>query len=101
MNTDTVAIIGEILTLSTNSTRHYMNALYLIIGPEASSAGVGSGICGAITWCSQASSSAAKAVGSSIGGETQQQLFSWCSQIQPMGYRGVLPKRTKEINTRV
>lgn len=72
-----------------------MNALYLIKGPEAGSASVGSGVCGAIRWCSQTSSYTCKAVGSSIGGETQQQLLSWCSQSQPVGYRRVLTKRKR------
>lgn len=63
-----------------------MNVQYLIEGPEASSASVWPGICRAVSWCSQASSNAAKTEGSSVGGETQQQLLSWCSKSQPVGY---------------
>lgn len=62
-----------------------MSVLYLIIGPEASSTSVGSSICRAVSWCSKASGTGAKAVGSSVGGEAQQQLLSWCSQRQPVG----------------
>lgn len=98
MRTDATAIIGKILILNTNGIRHYTNVVYLIIGPESSSASVGSSICGAVSWCSEASGTSAKAVGSSVGGETQQQLLSRCSQSHPMGYRRVLTKRTKETN---
>lgn len=62
-----------------------MNVLYLIKGPEAGSASVGSSVCGAVSWRSKAGSAATKAVGSSVGGETQQQLLSWCSQSHPRG----------------
>ena len=78
-----------------------MNVHYLIEGPESGSASVGSGVCGAVTWSSQAVGTANKAVGTSIGGETQQQLLSWCLLSQPVGYRRILTERESILNINV
>lgn len=70
-----------------------MDPFYLIIGPEASSASVGSGVCGAVCCRSEAAGSTAEAEGSPVGGETHQQLLSRCAQVNPVGDGRVLIKR--------
>lgn len=80
-------------TFGTNQV--FQMKLYLIVGPKSFSASVGSSICRAFGWCSQASSCTGETEGSSIGGETQKQLLSWCTPRYPVGQRSVLSKSTK------
>lgn len=70
-------------------------ARYLIEGPHAFSAGVGSGIGAAVRRSPQAVGAAGEAEGAAVGGDTQEQLLGRCSQSQPVGDGRVLPRRRR------